>query len=84
MKDWQKGSGYVAEPKIKKDPWSSKDGYAQAKTIEATDPTESQTVTVKGNVSGITKVVSMTVQANPDVKVYAKPTIKDVTDPKFY
>ena len=48
-KDWQKGSGYVAEPKIKKDPWSSKDGYAQAKTIEATDPTESQTVTVKGN-----------------------------------
>ena len=35
MKDWQKGS--------------SKDGYAQAKTIEATDPTESQTVTVKGN-----------------------------------
>ena len=49
MKDWLKGSGYVAEPKIKKDPRSSKDGYAQAKTIEATDPTESQTVTVKGN-----------------------------------
>ena len=47
-KDWQKGSGYVAEPKIVKDPWSSKDGYAQAKTIEATDPIESQTVTVKG------------------------------------
>ena len=50
-KDWQKGSGFVAEPKIVKDPWSSKDGYAQAKTIEATDPTESQTVTVKGTKS---------------------------------
>ena len=47
-KDWQKGSGYVAEPKIVKDPWSGKDGYAQAAKIEATDPTESQTVTVKG------------------------------------
>ena len=33
-KDWQKGSGYVAEPKIVKDPWSGKDGYAQAKKIE--------------------------------------------------
>ena len=48
-KDWQIGSGYVAEPKIKKDPWSSKDGYAQAKKIEATDPRESQTVVVRGN-----------------------------------
>ena len=47
-KDWQKGAGFVAEPKITKDPWSSKDGYANAKTIEATDPTESQTVTVRG------------------------------------
>ncbi len=47
-KDWQKGSGYVSEPKITKDPWSSKDGYSNAKTIEATDPTESQTVTVRG------------------------------------
>ena len=32
-KDWQKGSGYVAEPKLVKDPWSSKDGYAQAASI---------------------------------------------------
>ena len=32
-KDWQKGSGYVQEPKITKDPWSSKDGYAQAAKI---------------------------------------------------
>ena len=47
-KDWQKGSGYVAEPKIKKDPWSNKDGYAHAAKIEATDPLESHTVTVKG------------------------------------
>ena len=30
-KDWQKGSGYVKEPKIVKDPWSGKDGYSQAK-----------------------------------------------------
>ena len=37
-KDWQKGSGYVQEPKIVKDPWSGKDGYAQAATIEATNP----------------------------------------------
>ena len=41
-KDWQKGSGYVQEPKISKDPWSGKDGYAQAAKIEATDPTKSQ------------------------------------------
>ena len=47
-KDWQIGSGYVAEPKIKKDPWSGKDGYSQAAKIEATNPRESQTVTVKG------------------------------------
>ena len=47
-KDWQKGSGYVAEPKNVKDPWSGKDGYGDAKVIEATNPTESQTVTVKG------------------------------------
>ena len=40
-KDWQIGSGYVAEPKIKKDPWSGKDGYAQAAKIEATNPRES-------------------------------------------
>ena len=48
-KDWQIGSGYVAEPKITKDPWSSKDGYSQAAKIEATNPTESQTVIVRGN-----------------------------------
>ena len=47
-KDWQKGSGMVAEPKIKKEPWSNKDGYAQAASITPPDKTESQTVTVKG------------------------------------
>ena len=47
-KDWQKGSGYVVEPKLVKDPWSSKDGYAQAASITPPDKTESQTVTVKG------------------------------------
>ena len=38
----------VAEPKIKKEPWSGKDGYAQAASITPPDKTESQTVTVKG------------------------------------
>jgi len=48
-KDWQKGSGFVAEPKITKDPWSGKDGYSSGgKVIETPNPTESQTVTVKG------------------------------------
>ena len=47
-KDWQKGSGYVAEPKVTRGPGVGKDGYSNAKTIEATDPTESQTVTVRG------------------------------------
>ena len=47
-KDWQIGSGYVAAPKIKKDPWTNKDGYSEAAKIEATNPRESQTVTVKG------------------------------------
>ena len=27
-KDWQKGSGYVAEPKVTRDPGVSKDGYS--------------------------------------------------------
>ena len=48
-KDWQIGSGYVAEPKIVKDPWSGKDGYAKAKEITPPDIHESQTVVVKGN-----------------------------------
>jgi hypothetical protein len=47
-KDWQKGSGYVAEPKVTSIVGKNKDGYSQAETIQATDPTESQTVTVKG------------------------------------
>ena len=47
-KDWQKGSGYVAEPKVTRDPGVGKDGYGDAETIQATDPMESQTVTVKG------------------------------------
>ena len=47
-KDWQIGSGYVKEPKVTGIVGKNKDGYAQAAKIEATDPTESQTVTVKG------------------------------------
>ena len=32
-KDWQKGSGFVKEPKITKEPWTNKDGYSEAETI---------------------------------------------------
>ena len=47
-KDWQKGSGFVKEPKVTRDVGKNKDGYGDAKTIEATNPQESQTVDVKG------------------------------------
>ena len=47
-KDWQIGSGYVKEPKVTGIVGKNKDGYGDAKVIEATNPTESQTVTVKG------------------------------------
>ena len=48
-KDWQRGSGFVKEPKITKELGVGKDGYQTGGvTIEATDPTESQTITVKG------------------------------------
>ena len=48
-KDWQKGSGYVKEPKITKELGVGKDGYQTGGgTIEATNPNESQTVTVRG------------------------------------
>ena len=42
------------------------------------------TITVQGNVSGITKVVTVTPVPNPDVNIYPKNTTVDVTDPKFY
>tara|TARA_R100000541_G_scaffold20438_2_gene30250 strand:- start:632 stop:832 length:201 start_codon:yes stop_codon:yes gene_type:complete len=48
-KNWQKGSGFVKEPKITKELGVGKDGYQTGGvTIEATNPTESQTITVKG------------------------------------
>ncbi|NQY74093.1 MAG: hypothetical protein HRT90_04950 [Candidatus Margulisbacteria bacterium] len=48
-KDWQRGSGYVDAPKITKELGAGKDGYYKGGVkIEAPDPTESQTVTVKG------------------------------------
>ena len=47
-KDWQKGSGYVAEPKVTGIGGKNKDGDGDAETIQATDPMESQTVTVRG------------------------------------
>ena len=46
--DWQKGSGFVKEPKVTKDVGKNKDGCGDAETIEATNPQESQTVDVKG------------------------------------
>ena len=48
-KDWQRGSGFVKEPKITKELGVGEDGYQTGGvTIEATNPTESQTITVKG------------------------------------
>ena len=42
------------------------------------------TITVRGNVSEIIKVISITVIANPDANAVAKQSTSDVTDPKFY
>ena len=48
-KDWQRGSGYVNEPKIEKQLGVGKDGYKSGGVvIEATNDQESQTVTVRG------------------------------------
>ena len=54
-KDWEIGSGFVKEPKITKDPWSNKSGYAEAKEITPPDKTESQTVDLKGKFKAIRK-----------------------------
>mgnify|MGYP003122773549 CR=1 FL=1 len=75
---WQ-SSGDLRSGKI--NTWIAKGISVRAKII---NPGATTTITVKGNVSGITKVVSMTVEANPDARVYAKPSVIDVTDPKFY
>jgi len=49
MKDWEKGSGYVKEPKVTVGPGITKDGCATGGVeIEVTNPQESQTVDVKG------------------------------------
>ena len=50
-KDWQKGSGFVKEPKITKELGVGKDGYQTGGvdiTNEVPNPTESQTITVRG------------------------------------
>ena len=48
-KDWQRGSGYVDVPKSGPVLGAGKDGYLKGGvTIEAPNPTESQTITVKG------------------------------------
>ena len=48
-KDWEKGQGYVDVPKSTPVLGAGKDGYLKGGvTIEATNPTETQTVTVKG------------------------------------
>ena len=46
--DWQKGSGFVKEPKVTRDVGKNKDGYGQAETIETPNTQESTTETVKG------------------------------------
>ena len=49
MKDWEKGSGYVKEPKVTVGPVIRKDGSATGGVeIEVTNPQESQTVDVRG------------------------------------
>ena len=49
MKNWQIGSGFVEEPKVTVGPGVTKDGCATGGVvIETTDPTESQTVNVRG------------------------------------
>jgi hypothetical protein len=48
-KDWQRGSGYVNEPKVKKELGINSDGYKSGGVvIEATNDQESQTVDVRG------------------------------------
>ena len=48
-KDWLRGQGYVDVPKSTPVLGAGKDGYLKGGvTIEATNPTETQTVTVKG------------------------------------
>ena len=50
-KDWQKGSGYVAEPKVTGIVGKNKDGYPTGGvniSKEVPNIQESQTVTVKG------------------------------------
>jgi hypothetical protein len=49
MKNWQIGSGFVEEPKVTVGPGVTKDGCATGGVvIETTNPTESQTVDVRG------------------------------------
>ncbi len=48
-KDWQRGQAYVKAPKVTKELGVGKDGYQTGGvTIEATNPDETQTVTVRG------------------------------------
>ena len=49
MKNWQIGSGFVKEPKVSVGPGINKDGSATGGVvIETTNPTESQTINVRG------------------------------------
>jgi len=50
----------------------------------APSPNATTTVTVRGIISEIIKVISITVIANPDANAVAKQSTSDVTDPKFY
>ena len=47
-KDWQRGQAYVKAPKVTKELGVGKDGYQTGGVaIEATNPDETQTVTVR-------------------------------------
>jgi len=54
-KDWQIGSGYVKEPKVTGIVGKNKDGYGDAEIIETPNPTESQTVDLKGKFKALRK-----------------------------
>ena len=50
---------------------------------QSINPKATTTITVQGNVSGITKVATVQVRPNPDSSVSPVDSTVDVTDPKF-
>jgi hypothetical protein len=60
------------------------DARLRTQIFGAPSPNATTTVTVRGIISEIIKVISITVIANPDANAVAKQSTSDVTDPKFY